>query len=223
MNNVEFEALAFFLRHRNLRGAQILYHTLRTTPPNPLDLQYWSQTPYAFGPGVVKYTVRPDQAVGREGVPPSDWNGLEEAVRRALAPGAGPDLCFDFLVQPQVDPVTMPIEDPTRRWSEDDSRFRKVATIRIPRQELQSQIFAENLSFTPWHSLPEHRPLGGINRVRRAVYEASSTLRHDANGVPRIEPGKTIKGCPPPMMDWVRACMRAASAADKAEPEKPTA
>ena len=46
----------------------------------------------------------------------------------------------------------------------------------------------ENLSFTPWHSLPEHRPIGGINRVRKAVYLAVSTLRHRLNQAPRVEP-----------------------------------
>jgi hypothetical protein len=33
-----------------------------------------------------------------------------------------------------------------------------------------------------------HRPLGGINRVRRSVYEAISTLRHQLNDAPRVEP-----------------------------------
>jgi hypothetical protein len=95
------------------------------------------------------------------------------------------------MVQRQGDPERMPVEDPTIRWSERASPFLTVATIRIPPQEFTSeaqQAFAENLSFTPWHSLPEHQPLGGINRVRRDVYEAISRLRHEANGVPRREP-----------------------------------
>ena len=50
------------------------------------------------------------------------------------------------------------------------------------------QAFCENLSFTPWHSLPEHRPIGGIIRVRKAVYLAVSTLRHRLNQAPRVEP-----------------------------------
>jgi len=38
-----------------------------------------------------------------------------------------------------------------------------------------------------------HRPLGGINRVRRVVYEAISSLRHQLNLAPRTEPtGFTI-------------------------------
>ena len=48
--------------------------------------------------------------------------------------------------------------------------------------------YAEHLSFTPWHSLPEHRPIGGVNRIRKTVYEQISTLRHNANGKPRREP-----------------------------------
>ena len=36
----------------------------------------------------------------------------------------------------------------------------------------------ESLFFTPWHGVAELRPLGGINRMRKAVYEASSSFRH---------------------------------------------
>ena len=48
--------------------------------------------------------------------------------------------------------------------------------------------FGENMSFTPWHSLPVHRPLGGINRARKIVYDAISTFRHERNNIPRQEP-----------------------------------
>jgi hypothetical protein len=47
---------------------------------------------------------------------------------------------------------------------------------------------SEHLSFSPWHGLVEHEPLGGINRVRRRVYEVISARRHDKNGEPRVEP-----------------------------------
>ena len=111
-------------------------------------------------------------------------------MQHQLAPGSA-ETCFDFMVQLRTNPTTMPVEDPTAHWKEAASPFVTVATIRIPPQEFTSparKTFAENLSFTPWHTLPAHRPLGGINRVRRVVYEAISTLRHDQNGVPRLEP-----------------------------------
>jgi hypothetical protein len=66
-----------------------------------------------------------------------------------------------------------------------------VATIHIPSQSFQSEArkeLAENLSFTPWHTLADHQPLGGINRVRRAVYESISSTRHNRNGVQMSEP-----------------------------------
>ena len=36
----------------------------------------------------------------------------------------------------------------------------------------------ENLFFTPWHGLQEHQPIGGINRLKLGVYDASSAFRH---------------------------------------------
>ena len=85
----------------------------------------------------------------------------------------------------------MPIEDPGVEWSETLSPFRKVATIKIIQQEFDTPAqneFGEHLSFTPWHALPEHRPLGGVNRARKVVYEAISKFRHELNQVPKREP-----------------------------------
>jgi len=38
--------------------------------------------------------------------------------------------------------------------------------------------FCENLSFDPWHTLPEQRPLGAINRIRLQVHSGISAKRH---------------------------------------------
>jgi hypothetical protein len=156
---------------------------------NPLQIRYWSTTPYLFGNGAaVKYSAIP-QVAATDTIPstPSD-DFLREAMVRQLAKEGAK---FDFAVQFQKNADTMPIEDPGKAWSEQESPFRKVATIHIPQQEFDSdaqRIFGENLSFTPWHCLPEHRPLGGINRARRIVYDAISTFRHQRNHVPRSEP-----------------------------------
>ena len=40
----------------------------------------------------------------------------------------------------------------------------------------------------PWHCLPEHRPLGGINRARKIIYETMSKYRHARNSALRDEP-----------------------------------
>ena len=118
--------------------------------------------------------------------PPANF--LREAAAAQLA---REDAVFDFAVQFQRDADSTPLEDPSRAWSLANSPPRKVATLRILQQlfdtpEIDS--YGENLSFTPWHCLPEHRPLGAINRARWTVYETLSAFRHEANKAPQSEP-----------------------------------
>ena len=80
------------------------------------------------------------------------------------------DAEFDFLVQVR-DPSrkrAMPVEDASVGWSEDRAPFRKVATIVIPGQTFDTPErmgICEHLSFNPWRSLLDHRPIGGVNRA----------------------------------------------------------
>jgi hypothetical protein len=88
------------------------------------------------------------------------------------------------MVQFQRDAHSMPIEDASVIWEEDESPFRKLATIRISQQDFRSResmAQCENLQFNPWQSLEAHKPLGGINRVRREVYASSADFRIQHN------------------------------------------
>jgi Dyp-type peroxidase family len=158
-----------------------------STVTNVLTASYWSVSPYRLGKSAVKYATRPwdHDRSWRTGSSP---NFLAETMAEYLAKY---EARFDFMVQFQADSKKMPIEDSTVEWSESDSPFIKVATIRIPRQEFSSDAqrkFGENLSFTPWHSLSEHQPIGSMNRIRQATYQAMSDLRHKMNQVPKQEP-----------------------------------
>ena len=54
------------------------------------------------------------------------------------------------------------------------SPFYEVAELTIPQQNFDSEVRAtncENLSFNPWRTIEEHRPLGIINEIRRVVYQ----------------------------------------------------
>jgi catalase len=155
---------------------------------NPLQTRYWSTTPYLFGSTAVKYSAIPHFIDSSATPDQNDPDFLRHAMVRQLAAG---DAYFDFTVQLQTDARSMPIEDPGKEWKEVQSPFRKVATIHIPQQQFDSEAqrnFGENLSFTPWHSLPAHRPLGGINRARKVVYDLISAFRHEYNHVVRREP-----------------------------------
>lgn len=171
-----------------LRALRNLLRAVGQRVESPLDIRYWSQTPFDLGPQVVKYSAVPQRA-GKAAARRA--SGRERIGDTMAAQLAGSDATFDFLVQLQGDPDAMPIEDPTVRWDEGASPFRKVASIQIPKQDFRSdrrRHLAEHLSFTPWHALEQHRPLGSINRVRRAVYAAISAERHARNEEPRREP-----------------------------------
>jgi hypothetical protein len=156
---------------------------------NPLATSYFSATPYLLGDGLaVKYSVRPGCPVPKIAVDRKSPDFLRTSMKTHLE---SQDACFDFLVQKQTDGHKMPIEDSTVEWSEKHSPYTKVGTLTIKAQSFLSDAqrdFCENLSFNPWHSLPAHRPLGNINRMRRAVYQAISEVRHRLNKEPHDEP-----------------------------------
>ena len=93
-------------------------------------------------------------------------------------------MVFQFQVQRRAARnlnVAEDIENVCNEWPAAKYPFETVATLTIEPQEFDSperRVACENLFFTPWHGVSEHRPLGGINRMRKAVYEASAGMRH---------------------------------------------
>ena len=176
----------FFLTHPRL--VITLLPKIFAKTSNPLFTRYWSTTPYALGPAAVKYSAVPCSMDGLQKADRHHKNYLRESMTATLH---NSEACFYFMVQLQNDARNMPIEDPTVNWNEKSSPFITVAKIRIFPQKFDtdSQMkFCENTSFTPWHTLPEHRPLGGINRARKVIYETISSLRHKMNNTSRAEP-----------------------------------
>lgn len=154
---------------------------------NPLEISYWSTQPYRFGGEntAVKYFLKPSSENRIINENTTEDNFLKINLAQTLASESAK---FDFYIQFQENAFTMPIEDPTIPWK---SKFIKVAELEIPIQKFDSaqQIaFGENLSFNPWHSLIEHKPLGSFNRARKAAYIAMSTYRHVHNHEKMFEP-----------------------------------
>lgn len=174
-----------------LRGAMIAFQTIRNPMSNPLHGQYFTMVPYQLGTGptrqAVKYSVRPCDARPVR-MPRNPGPGFLRAAMRKTLKADG--FVMELLVQPRTSDA-MSVEDSMTEWEQTEAPFIPVATIHIPRQAFDTakqHAFCENLSFTPWHALPEHRPLGVTNRIRRIVYERISRLRHEMNGMPRVEP-----------------------------------
>jgi hypothetical protein len=150
----------------------------RANPTSHLDISYWSTTPYLFGEGrAVKYAVRPCSQT-RSTLPAQlTDNYLRDAMQGHLERS---EACFDFMVQFQTDSRSMPIEDASVEWNEEESPYRAVARIRIPKQNIGEPGRAgrcEETTFNPWHALTEHRPLGSLNRARREIYPAMAEFR----------------------------------------------
>jgi hypothetical protein len=99
---------------------------------------------------------------------------------------------MEFMIQrrPQTS-LNLSVEDSRMEWLEIDAPFERVAQIDIPPQDFDTEdrkMLCENLSFNPWHSLPEHRPLGAVNRVRKIVYSHIRQTRHQLNQVQYANP-----------------------------------
>jgi hypothetical protein len=162
------------------------------TQSSPFEAPYFSCVPYLLGEGqAMQYSVWP-KSDKRTPIPrlplrpPDDY--LRDAMVAALDVG---DVELDIRLQLQTDPHLMPIENNAVLWPEKLSPRVSVATLRLPKQKFNSpaqMAFAKKLSYNPWHTIAEHRPLGNQSRARHRMYLELSTLRHDINQVPHYEP-----------------------------------
>lgn len=147
-------------------------------PCASLALQrFWSRGAVLWGLKPVRFELRPTSIT-----PLKDKNSSEpEALHREFATRlrSGP-VSFRLAVQPFIDETSTPIEDAGIQWCEAVSAPIEIATLSIPRQDIDGdreknrseQVDA--MSFNPWNAPDEFRPLGNLNRVRGVVYGMSS-------------------------------------------------
>lgn len=145
---------------------------------------YWSRGAILWGEaGPVRFFLRP--AAGAQAAPApvsGDANYLRAEVGRRLLEG---DVVFDFCVQRFVDEKTTPIENAAQEWRETDSAPICLAQLILPQQDIFTAEAAETaraieaMAYNPWHTTDEFRPLGNLNRARKAVYQASAAHRQN--------------------------------------------
>ena len=162
------------------------------TQSSPFEAPYFSCVPYLLGDGqAMQYSVWPLRKK-RTPIPRLPFRPPDDYLRQAMVSTlADEDVDFDIRLQLQTDPHLMPIENNAVLWPTRLSPRRSVATLHIPKQKFDSPAqmnFDRQLSYNPWHCIPEHRPLGNQSRARRRMYETLSQLRHNMNDVPLYEP-----------------------------------
>ena len=154
---------------------------------HPFEQNYYSTVPFGFGDGkrAVKYAFIPSQNNQLEYTDKKNEDFLRLNMDATLIKH---EIEYDFFVQFQTDPKKMPVEDPVIEWN---SPMIKMATVRIPKQIFdtpEQNEFGDNLAFNSWHTLPEHRPLGSINRARKIIYGEMADFRLKYNKVTQAEP-----------------------------------
>lgn len=195
------------LQKESLKNAQIFYflnlhrpHVMDLimqslfikTQSSPLEAPYFSCVPYLLGEGrAMQYSLWP-KSDKRSRIPRLPFRPPDDYLRQAMAASlAEGDVELDFRLQLQTDSYLMPLENNAVLWPEKLSPRVSVATLRLPKQKFDSPSqmeFAKKLSYNPWHTIAEHRPLGNQSRARRRMYYELSKLRHDLNAVPHFEP-----------------------------------
>jgi hypothetical protein len=142
---------------------------------------YWSRGPILWGDaGPARYLLRPAQDTGAAVRPQQTANYLREELVQRLRRG---DVRFDLFLQPFVSERATPIEDFSVTWKERKSRPVRVASLTIPQQDIDApqeraaEMAVDQLSFNPWYTPDDFRPLGNMNRARKAAYRASAAHR----------------------------------------------
>lgn len=160
----------------------------RDNQTSPLDIPYWSTTPYQLGTSQVKYKIVPTSASVSTLPTELTDNYLTDAMTKHLQKEAA---TFDFYIQFFKNEELTPIENAGIEWKEADSPFIKMATITIPMQSfdtVERQNLAEVFSFSTANALAVHEPIGGLNRARRIIYEKLSKFRHERDNKALLEP-----------------------------------
>ncbi len=161
---------------------------------NILGDEFFTQGAILYGDYIAKLALKPfsdnlraltRQKLNLSGHP----DGIREAVVAFFQTNAA---VWDIQVQLCTNLKTMPIENAAVVWPETESPYLSVARLHMPAQNAwradKVELVDERMSFSPWHALAAHRPLGAIMRVRQAVYAAAARFRMDYNHQARVEP-----------------------------------
>ena len=159
------------------------YQTARKQPVDSVATQtYWSRGALKWGPELaVRYLLRPAPGAP-QGPKPSktDRSYLSTEAAHRLH---NDDIRFELCIQRYVNDQVTPIEDTAVEWKEKHSPVEPVATLTIRQTDITSTdaqaraAAIEQLAFNPWNTTEDFRPLGNLNRARKAAYDASAAYR----------------------------------------------
>lgn len=156
---------------------------------------FFSQAPIRYGDYIAKIAVAPISAeliaLTKAALPRHAPNVLRETVGDFFRAKSGE---WELRAQLCTNLDTMPIEDSSQPWPEDESPYVAVGRIVAQPQDTWSpdniKAIDDGMAFSPWHGVSAHQPLGSIMRVRKDVYTNSAAFRGARNGCPMREPSR---------------------------------
>lgn len=154
-----------------------LFHLLGSLrhETSPLLQKYYSITPYAYGPYIVKYCLVPTAAYPAHKHYPLGDTYLKDNMTMQLRQQP---VYFDFMIQ--IRGSGMSIEDASQIWNPLEAPWIKVGELVIPKQRFDTvkrRQIAEQLAFTPGHALKAHAPVGALNEARVQIYKEMASFR----------------------------------------------
>jgi hypothetical protein len=155
---------------------------------HPMGDTYYSQGAFLYGDYMAKFSLTPitptltslkDQPIDID----NDDYALRHLLQEFFATNGGE---WELGVQLSTDIEKMPVEDASVEWPEDESPYLAVGKVTIAPQEgwtdEKAAVVDDKMYFSPWHGLAAHRPLGSIQRARKAPYRASAEFRRGMYG-----------------------------------------
>ena len=174
-----------------------------TNVTSVVSMKQWSQSAYRYGDYVVKYAVFPigDKQKELESVMIKDTDPMDILSQNLRRFHAEEKATFGFFVQFLENIDDQPVEDTGLEWDETKYPFQQVATLEFEKQDSFDNAFRtwfddSGVACNPWHGLVTLQPLGGANRVRRAVYAESRKKRLAMNGRKEYTEPKSVQEVP---------------------------
>ena len=159
---------------------------------HPLGESFSTVTPLRYGAYIAKVAFVPassslTELTGKHVDLGEGYNPLRDLLRAFFA---GETAVWNVQVQLALtDEKHFPIEKADVEWPAKDSPW---ATLTAEPQESYSdarQVFTdEQITYSPWHALAAHRPLGGIMRSRLQAYKDAQAYRAQRNAREIVHP-----------------------------------
>ena len=181
--------LARLARAVGIRETVRMARNVRSARKRPIDSvatqTYWSRGALTWGPELAaRYLLRPAPGTP-PGPTPSKTDPTYLSTEAACRLRQG-DIRFELCIQRYVDDEVTPIEDTAVEWKVTDSPVEPVAILTLKQTDITSADSVEaqaraaaldSLAFNPWNTTYDFRPLGNLNRARKAAYDASAAHR----------------------------------------------